>query len=366
MTAQRSHQPQAVATAPTSKPAAGTQPFAEHIRELRSRLFWVVAAFIVSSAVAYQFRDALVAAVLAPLGHEKLIYLTPGGGFSFIFQVTMYAGLLVTAPFLVHQLYRFVAPALPSQARRHTAVVFLASCGLMLAGAAFGYLVAVPAALTFLTTFAGDYVTASLTADSYLSFVIGYVVGLGLLFQLPLLLLFWHWIKPLTPGGLLNSERYVIILAFVSAALITPTPDVVNQTMIALPILLIYQVGVGVVLIMIYRSRKQQRTWRAWTPTLELPSDADLAQLLAHEPAAPQVVAQVTEAVKVSNIAQQQSPGRTRPRAVLMNDIAPVIPRVTPRVTSPPDRAVAQSRTLASRPRAVDGMLLVRARREGA
>jgi sec-independent protein translocase protein TatC len=189
-----------------------SRPFIEHIHELRSRLFWVAALFVVSSAAAYQFRDLLIRAVVLPLGHQKLIYLTPGGGFNFIFQVTMAVGTLVALPSLMYHLYCFIAPALPNKARRHVLAVFGSSMALMVAGSSFGYFVAVPAALNFLTTFAGDYVTASLTADAYLGFVLSYIIGLGILFQLPLVLIFWNWITPLGPRKLFDTERYLVVL----------------------------------------------------------------------------------------------------------------------------------------------------------
>lgn len=229
------------------------------MHELRNRIFGVALLFIVSSAVAYQFRDILVHLVLSPLGDQKLIYLTPAGGFSFIFQITMYAGAVITAPFLVFQLYKFVTPALPARARRHAGRIFLTALLLMVVGVLFGYFVAVPAALHFLTTFAGGYVDASLTADSYLGFIMAYVVGLGILFQIPLLLIFWHWIKPLTPKQLVGSERFMVVFSLIAAAIITPTPDVLNQMLIAGPILVVYQIGVFTVLSMIMGERKRTR-----------------------------------------------------------------------------------------------------------
>lgn len=261
--------------------------FGDHIKELRSRIFWVALLFLATSALAYQYREILVHLVLSPLGDQKLIYLNPAGGFSFIFQITMYAGAIVTAPFLVFQLYKFVLPALPKAARKHAALVFLSAFGLMVSGVLFGYLVAVPSALQFLTTFAGDYVDASLTADSYLNFILAYVAGLGILFQLPLLLIFWHWIKPLTPKELLNSQRFMLVFVFIAAAIITPTPDIVNQLLIAGPILAIYQVGVVAVLLMIRSSKKKQKRALKMKPAAhvkplledffsELPSDEEL------------------------------------------------------------------------------------------
>lgn len=167
----------------------------------------------------------------------------------------MYAGILVIAPLIMYHVYGFLRPALPKRAQQSAGIVILGAFVLMAAGAVYGYLVAVPSALTFLSTFAGTEITPNLTADSYLSFFLTYIVGLGILFELPLLLLFVHWVRPMTPGGLLKSERYVIAGSFIVAALITPTPDVFNQLMIAAPLLVIYQLGAIAVLIAIYKSR---------------------------------------------------------------------------------------------------------------
>ena len=241
----------------SSAQSSDPKSIGDHLGELRRRLTWVVLTLIVMSALAYSVHDALVSFVLSPIGDQKLVYLTPGGGFTFIFQIILYAGLLLTAPVLVYHLYRFVAPALP-ESMRHMGlrVVFLSSV-LMLAGAAFGYFVAVPAALQFLMAFAGDFVQANLTADSYLNFLVAYVIGLGILFQLPLFLVAWNWLNPLPPGGLLSSQRFVIVGAFIAAALLTPTPDVLNQSLLAIPVIAVYQIGVVAVYITNKKKRRQ-------------------------------------------------------------------------------------------------------------
>jgi hypothetical protein len=133
--------------------------------------------------------------------------------------------------------------------RRFVAMFIILSCLLAVAGASFGYFVTIPAALNFLATFAGDAVTPSLTADSYLSFVVTYVLGLAVLFQLPLLLFLMDNIRPFPPGSLGSSQRFVIIGATVIAAIITPTPDAFNMAVVAVPIVIIYEVGVIAVLI---------------------------------------------------------------------------------------------------------------------
>lgn len=269
------------------------KPFADHLSELRGRLAWVALVFIIASALAYSIREPLVSIVLAPIGDQKLVYLTPAGGFSFIFQVTMYVGMLATAPIGIYHLYRFVSPALPGRMRSMSIRVVIVSTLLMLLGVGFGYFVAIPAALQFLTAFAGDFIEANLTADSYLSFVVAYVLGLGLLFQLPLLLVFWNWIQPFKPGGLLATQRYVLVGAFIAAAMITPTPDVLNQCLIAIPIIVIYQFGVLAVFMM---NRKQLRADRQTidVPTLQ-PGKPVLTNNFAHIPRSVDIVSAIEQ-----------------------------------------------------------------------
>lgn len=235
-----------------------TMTLMDHVRELRTRLFVVAAAFLAGSIISYMYLDQVIHVLLAPLDGRKLIYLNPAGGFSFIFLVSIYAGIALAVPLLIQQLYGFVKPILPVNMRRYSWRILLASFILLISGIVFGYFVAIPGALKFLYEFAGDYIQASLTADSYLNFVIAYTIGIGLVFQLPLFLLLIHWIKPFTPKGLFLTERWVIVLAFVAAAIITPTPDPLNQTIIALPIIIVYQLGVVVILIAIRKARKQK------------------------------------------------------------------------------------------------------------
>lgn len=272
-----------------SASAPAVKSFADHLGELRTRFAWVALVFIVASALAYNVREQLVSIVLAPIGHQKLVYLTPAGGFAFIFQISMYAGMLVTAPIAIYHLYKFVSPALPAHMSRMSVRIMFVATLLLVLGVSFGYFVAIPAALQFLTTFGGDFVTANLTADSYLSFVVAYLLGLGLLFQLPLLLVIWNWIQPFKPGGLLSTQRYVLVGSFIAAAMITPTPDALNQCLIALPIVAIYQLGVVAVFFM----NKRQRPYA--------PSHVTLARHGA--PGAMQVSLEPLEVVDVSPVA---------------------------------------------------------------
>lgn len=219
------------------------QTFMEHLVEVRNRLFWIALVLIVTSVIGLQLKDQVTAAIMQPLHGQKLVYLTPGGGFSFIFTVSLYFGALFTIPVAIYHLFRFFQPLMGKTSRKFIAGFLLVSTLLAIAGALFGYYVTIPAALNFLATFAGDAVTPNLTAESYLSFVVTYILGLALIFQLPLLLFIFDHIKPLKPGFLSSTQNYVIIGATVLAAVITPTPDAFNMAVVAVPIIVVYEIG---------------------------------------------------------------------------------------------------------------------------
>lgn len=223
--------------------------FMDHILELRGRLFWVAIIFLVTSAAAYPFRDVIIAVITAPLGSQDLVYITPSGGFSFIIKVCTYAGAILTLPALIFHLYRYLQPLIGRVKGRVMFMYVFASSILAGSGVAFAYFVSLPAALHFLTGFDLQNVTAMLTVDSYFSFVVAYTLAAAILFQLPLVLLIINSIKPLKPSGLMKYQRYVILGAFVAAAVISPTPDATNQALLAVPIIVMYQIGIILVAI---------------------------------------------------------------------------------------------------------------------
>lgn len=119
-----------------------TMPIMSHIRELQLRLVLSTVVLLVGASLAYVFRDQIINILLKPLAGQQLVYLTPGGGFSFILLVSIYAGLAVAAPIVIHQLYCFVRPALSKRVQKHSAFILLSSLVLLISGVTFGYFLA--------------------------------------------------------------------------------------------------------------------------------------------------------------------------------------------------------------------------------
>jgi len=352
MKRQKNRRPDQLKTRSLEQSSAKT--FSDHVTELRRRGLWVGVCFIVFSAAAYSYHEVLLKIIMTPLQGEKLIYLTPGGGFSFIFLVSMYTGMLVSIPILIYHLHAFIKPALPLRARRSAFKIILAATLLVLSGIMYGYFIAIPAALRFLTTFAGDAVTPNLTADSYLNFFLAYIAGLAVLSLLPLVLMFAHWIKPIKPSGLFKSERWVILFAFVSAALITPTPDIVNQAMIALPVIAIYQLGVISVVIATLNEKRNKRIVHSTQIEQEKASVQGKAPTISVSAASTLNIPTKPPSISMSATPQIAQP--TPPRIVRSLDgFRSSRIHVTPRASLP-----SKKRTVTYPARSIDGMMIRR------
>jgi sec-independent protein translocase protein TatC len=233
-------------------------PLAQHIHELRRRLFYVAACVAVGAAVTYALERQLVAALLRPSHGQQFIYTSPIGGMNFLFSVCLDVGLVIASPVIIYQLLAFLSPLMRNSTRKFIVMSSAAAGIVALAGIFFGYFVGLPSALHFLLhQFTTVQVRPLITIQSYMSFVALYLFGSALMFQLPLILFIINRIKPLKPSKLLKYERHLIIFAFITAFIMNPTPNIIDQMMVVVPIIVMYQVGIGVVWL-VNRSQKPE------------------------------------------------------------------------------------------------------------
>ena len=240
-------------------PKPDKQPFLEHVYELRRRLFYVIVSVTIFSCAAYGIEHKIVDALLKPAKHQEFIYTTPGGGLDFLFRLCLYVGIACSIPVIVYQFLRYLEPLLRLNTRRAVAIGSIASGVLAAAGMTFGYFVGLPAAMHFLMhQFITPQIQPLLTIQSYMSFVLVYMLGSALLLQVPLILLIINRIKPLKPKKLLSLkyERWVIVIGFVGGALMNPNPNLMAQLIVIGPIIVAYQVGV---LLVWLTNRHQQK-----------------------------------------------------------------------------------------------------------
>jgi len=240
-----------------SQEAAQKLPFIAHIYELRRRLFYVAIAVAAFGAVAYAANKPLTSLLLQPAGDQQFIYTSPGGGFDFLFKLCIYSGIAASIPVIVYQLLRYLQPLIKKDAMRFIAWGSVASGVLAVVGILFGYLLGLPAAMHFLLHgFSSDQIQALITIQSYMSFVMLYLLGAALLFQVPLILVLINRIKPLQPGKLMKFQRWFIMFAFIAGAIINPSPNIQDQLMLSVPMILMYQLGILLVWLI---NRKRRR-----------------------------------------------------------------------------------------------------------
>jgi len=249
----------------SSKITPKTLTFMEHVRELRGRLVWVVLWFVLVTGAAFPFFEDIIKLLMKPLGNEKLYYLTPIGGVSFAIKVCMYVGMVATIPVLVYHLYQFISPVMKRRSAKRAILYVLLSTSLAAIGIAFAYLVTLPSAMHFLTGFTIGGVSAMLTVDSYLSFIVAYVLASALMFQVPLVMVIIDRITPMPPSSWNKYQRHMIVGAFIIAMLITPSPEITTQFTLAAPTILMYQIGI----LLVWMRHRQLKTKKVSAPTLE-------------------------------------------------------------------------------------------------
>ncbi len=234
--------------AKAEKPLRDKLPLIEHLHELRRRLVYIAVVVAVGSAVAYGLEHQLVDVLLRPSHGQHFIYTSPLGGMNFLFSVCLDVGLVVATPVIIYQLLAFLQPLMKDTTRRYLLLASAAAGTVAVCGVLFGYFVGLPSALHFLLhQFTTVQVKPLITIQSYMQFVALYLFGSALMFQLPLIVLLINRIKPLKPSGLFKYERHLIAAAFIIAFIMNPTPNIVDQLFVVVPIILSYQVGIAVI-----------------------------------------------------------------------------------------------------------------------
>lgn len=215
----------------------------DHLLELRKRVFICFIFFILFSVLSYTWHETLINVLLAPFG-ESIFFTSPAGGFSLLINISLLFGFLLTIPIVIYHLFSFISPVF-SEKWNGSLVLFVgASSILLICGVCFAYFVCLPAAFAFLGGFGTNQVQPLVTSHEYFAFVSRYLLGFGLIFQLPLVILIIDFIYPLQIKTLFRISSYVVLISFIISAILTPTPDPVNQSIMAIPIILLYYISV--------------------------------------------------------------------------------------------------------------------------
>lgn len=233
-------------TAPRRARAQERLSVVEHLDELRRRLVISVLALVVAFAGMYVVRDRLIATLTWPLpaGHRQLVTLSPTEPFFTTLKVVFWAAILVALPVWLYQAYAFVIPAVADQSRRVMLAIVAGLVGLFCAGVAFGYLVVLPVALTFLTGFGGEAFDAQLRAGDYISFATGMLLASGLMFEAPIAMAALAR-AGVASAGLYRRQWRAALVAIAAIAAILPGGDPISMGLLMLPQFALYGIGIA-------------------------------------------------------------------------------------------------------------------------
>lgn len=225
-------------------------PFTEHLGELRDRLVRAFIAVGVGFVVAYFFKEQLFDILTAPLvtamaksGNAKLIFTGLPEAFFTYLKVALLAGIILATPVLFYEFWMFVSPGLYREEKKYMLPIIILSLIFFIAGASFGYFIVFPYGFEFFLGFTTETIQAMPSMKEYLSFASKMLLAFGFVFELPLVLTFLSRMGLVTPAFLKKNRKYALLLFFVGAAIITP-PDVVTQVMMAMPLILLYEIGI--------------------------------------------------------------------------------------------------------------------------
>lgn len=236
--------------------------FLEHLDELRLRLFYIFGTIAVFFLVGWFLRTPVLELLMAPVQaslpeHVKPVYTTLAEPFMLSMKVAFFLALVLAFPVVVLQIWLFVAPGLYRRERRYALPFVLFGSVFFFLGSWFGYSVVFPAAAGFLIEFAGDQFTPMLTISRIFSFEMRLILVMGLVFQMPVLILLLSRLGLVTASFLIRNLKYAVLIIAILAAVLTPTPDAVTMLLVAGPMVALYLIGVLIALLF-GRSKRQR------------------------------------------------------------------------------------------------------------
>ncbi len=237
-------------------------PLTEHLVELRKRILISLAFLFVSFVGVFNYSEELFSLLIFPLRSEfkftfkspffhiiektatNLVFLSPAEAFWMHLKVSFVAALIFSLPLIFYQLWRFISPGLLPKEKKYVVPFVLIATALFMIGAIFCFLIVLPFAMTFLLGYKTANLTPMLSVGNYIDFCLKFILAFGAIFELPLAIIFLTRFGIVSPATLAKNRKYAVLVAFIVAAILTPTPDAFNQTLMAVPMIVLYEIGI--------------------------------------------------------------------------------------------------------------------------
>ncbi len=239
-------------------------PVTEHLGELRKRILVSLGVIVIFFSLCFYFSESIFRLLTLPLRSilkfsfsmpfikivdtgnpaQGLVFLAPAEALWMHFKIALISAFVISSPVLFFETWRFISPGLLIKEKKYAFPFVVITTTLFLFGAIFCFIIVLPFAINFLMTYKTETIKPMLSVGKYIDFCLKFIIAFGVVFELPVVLVFLTRMGIVSTETLAKNRKYAVLLAFVAAAILTPTPDAFNQTLMALPILLLYEVGI--------------------------------------------------------------------------------------------------------------------------
>lgn len=236
----------------TEDNSSSKMPITSHLEELRKRLMRSLIAIGIGMAICYNFKEQLFNVLTYPLTtalppNSYMIFTSLPEAFFNYLKISFFAGLMLASPYVLYQIWKFISPGLYETEKKYVVPFVVVATLLFSGGVAFCYFLVLPPAFKFFTEFATDFLKPMLSLREYLSLALKLLFVFGLMFEIPVFLFFLAKLGIVTPAFLAKQRKYAILIIFIAAAILTPTPDAFTQILMAIPMIVLYEISIIVI-----------------------------------------------------------------------------------------------------------------------
>jgi sec-independent protein translocase protein TatC len=239
-------------------------PLTDHLGELRNRIVYSLIAVIVTFGASFYFSEDLYRLLTMPIHNTvsfsinspfitfhpgqnpdlKLIFIAPAEAVWMHIKISFISAFILSSPIIFYEIWRFIAPGLLERERKYAIPFVFTTTILFLLGSLFCFIIILPFAMNFLLTYKTENLQPMIAVGNYIDFCLKFILSFGAIFELPVMMVFLTKMGVVTPEFLAKNRKYSVLIAFILAAVLTPTPDAFNQTLMAIPIIILYETGI--------------------------------------------------------------------------------------------------------------------------
>ena len=255
-------------------------PLTEHLGELRNRIVVTLIAVIIVFSISFYYSEFIFSILISPMHNTirfslenpyisftpnknpdlNLVFLAPAEALWMHIKIAFISAIIISSPLIFFEIWRFIAPGLLEKERKYALPFVFTTTFLFLIGAAFCFIIVLPLAMNFLLTYKTENIKPMISVGKYTDFCLKFILSFGAIFELPVVSVFLTKMGIVTPDFLAKNRKYAVLIAFVAAALLTPTPDAFNQTLMAVPIIILYEAGIWASRILGRKKKKEDKS----------------------------------------------------------------------------------------------------------